>query len=99
MFFNIIFMFISCYACLFIYVMYSVFLYCFEYCFSFIYTPIIEQVYRPLPPGGNPTSVNKYHIIYIISRQSALEGGKVVNPMNRPSLPPKIFLVLISVRG
>jgi len=35
-----------------------------------------------------------------ISRQSAHEGGKVVNPTHRPPLPPQeIFLVLISVRG
>ena len=35
-----------------------------------------------------------------ISRQSAHEGGKVVSPTHRPSLPPQeIFLVLISVRG
>jgi hypothetical protein len=38
-----------------------------------------------------------------ISRQSELEGGKVVSPKHRPLLPPpplkKIFLVLISVRG
>jgi hypothetical protein len=35
-----------------------------------------------------------------ISRQSALEGGKVVSPTHRPPLPPQeIFPVLISVRG
>jgi len=34
------------------------------------------------------------------SRQSAREGGKVINPTYRPLLPPKqISLVLISVRG
>jgi len=33
-------------------------------------------------------------------QQSAHEGGKVVNPTHRPSLPPQeIFWVLISVRG
>jgi len=35
-----------------------------------------------------------------IALQSAHEGGKVVSPTHRPSLPPQeIFLVLISVRG
>jgi hypothetical protein len=34
-----------------------------------------------------------------ISRQSAHEGGKVVSPTHRPSLPQEIFLVLIYVRG
>jgi hypothetical protein len=35
-----------------------------------------------------------------ISRESAHEGGKFVNSMHRPPLPPQeIFLVLISVRG
>ena len=34
-----------------------------------------------------------------ISRQSAQEGGKVVSPTHRPSIPQEIFLVLISVRG
>ena len=34
-----------------------------------------------------------------ISRQSAYEGDKVVNPTHRPPLPQEIFLVLISVRG
>jgi hypothetical protein len=24
--------------------------------------PIFVQVYIPLPPGGNPTAVNKYHV-------------------------------------
>jgi len=24
--------------------------------------PLTVQVYRPLPPGGNPIAVNKYHI-------------------------------------
>ena len=43
---------------------------CFLYCLSFVYSwlvPIFVQVYWPLPPGGNPIAVNKYHIIsYII---------------------------------
>ena len=34
-----------------------------------------------------------------ISGQSAHEGGKVVTPKHRPSLPQEGFLVLISVRG
>jgi hypothetical protein len=50
------------------YNVYSVVLYCFVS--PFVYNclfPIFVQVYRPLPPGGNPTAVNKYHIIsYII---------------------------------
>ena len=32
----------------------------------FVYSclfPIFVQVYRPLPPGGNPVAVNKYHVI------------------------------------
>ena len=36
---------------------------------------------------------------YRISRHSAQEGGKVVSPTHRPSLPPGRILVLISVRG
>ena len=34
-----------------------------------------------------------------ISRHSAHEGSKVVNPKHRPPLPQEILLVLISVRG
>ena len=36
----------------------------------------------------------------IISRKSAHEGGKIVSPTHRQSLPPQeITLILLSVRG
>jgi hypothetical protein len=43
-------------------------------------------------------------IMFMISRQSAHEGGKVISPMRWPSLTPppapqKVILVLISVKG
>jgi hypothetical protein len=64
MFFKTIFMF---FMFLFrMYLVHSVYLYCFVYCFSFLYSflfPISVQVYRPLPKGGNPLAVNKYHTI------------------------------------
>jgi len=34
-----------------------------------------------------------------IFRQSENEGGKVVRPTHRPSLPQEISMVFISVRG
>jgi hypothetical protein len=37
--------------------------------FSLVYSCVFStcvQVYRPLPPGGNPMAVNKYHIIFHI---------------------------------
>ena len=34
-----------------------------------------------------------------ISRQSAHEGGKVVNPTHRPPLPPGDILVLVALRS
>ena len=45
------------------------FLYRFVYCFSFCAVCLLFflQVYRPLPPGGNPIIVNKYHICHIVS--------------------------------
>jgi len=44
---------------------------------------------RPLPLQGAE--------VPRISRKSAHVGGKDVNPTNRPSLPQKLSLVLISV--
>jgi hypothetical protein len=56
--------------CIFVfYFVYSVLLYCFVYYFSFsIYScpiHIFVQVYCPLPLGGDPTAVNKYHILHV----------------------------------
>jgi hypothetical protein len=48
------------------YIVYYVFLYCYVYYFSFVFNclfPIFVQVYRPLPPRGNPNALNKYYII------------------------------------
>jgi len=46
---------------------YSVFLYCF--CIFWVWFlllcclfPVFEQVYRPMPPSGNPIAANKYRI-------------------------------------
>jgi hypothetical protein len=35
--------------------------------------PIFVQVYRPLPPGGNPVAINKYHISINISQARGLK--------------------------
>jgi len=73
-FFNILFVlvFVLEFCCLFC--EFSVFvLFCVLFLILYCLFPIFVQVYRPLPPGGNPTEVNKYHIIshhtvsYIIS--------------------------------
>jgi hypothetical protein len=50
--------------------------------------------YRPGQALGVPGGLG-----FRISRQSAHEGGKVVSPTHRPSLPQEGFLVLISVTG
>ena len=47
---------------------YSVFLYCFVLlCVLFLLLcclfPIFVRVYRPLPTGGNPIAVKKYHVM------------------------------------
>jgi len=78
MFFNILFMFlfVLCVFCVFV-------LFC--VLFLLLYTAvsflILIQVYRLLPPGGNPVAVNKYRIIsyHIIQYQ-------------RNSLPPTVGL-------
>jgi hypothetical protein len=68
-----IFIFFLCFFlfCIFVfYFVYSVFLYYFVYYFSFsIYIcpfPILVQVYRLLPLGGNPIAVNKCIMSYYI---------------------------------
>jgi len=33
----------------------------------FVLSPISAQVYRPLPPDGNPITVNKYILSFIIN--------------------------------
>ena len=44
---------------------------CFCIVSPFVYSRLFHifvQVYRPLPPGGNPIAVNKYHIVsYILT--------------------------------
>jgi len=57
-----------------VWILFCIFVFC-VLCFSFVLCivspfahsclfPISAQVYRPLPPGGNPIAVNKYHIVY-----------------------------------
>jgi hypothetical protein len=60
---------LSCFVCLFFVVCILRFCIVSPFVYSSLFT-IFVQVYRPLPPGGNPIAVNKchisYHIIYII---------------------------------
>jgi hypothetical protein len=67
-FFNILFMFVFLFSILCIL--------CFCIVSPFVYScffPIFVQVYRPLPPIGNPFAVNKYHIVYLTRHPSTLE--------------------------
>jgi hypothetical protein len=67
MFFNILFMYV------FLFRMFSVvciLCFCIVLCIvsPFVYNclfPIFIQVYRPLPPAGNPAAVNTYIYVYI----------------------------------
>ena len=67
MFFNVLFMFVFNFVCSVIFVLFCVLflLLCMASPF-----PIFVQIYRLLPPGGNPMAVKKYiisyHIIYNI---------------------------------
>ena len=74
--------------------MFFVVYFCFLFCVFFVLVlfcvlflllcplfPTFIQVYWPLPPGGNPIAVNKYHIIYqkfLRSTVTALTKGDVV---------------------
>jgi hypothetical protein len=65
------------------------------YLLAYIKVKVKKSQYRPgqalRVPGGSGSQ---------ISRQSAHEGGKVVNPTHRPPLPhQEMLLVLISDRG
>ena len=59
---NILFIFVFGFVFLLYRIVYSVFmLFCVLFLILCCFFPILVQVYRPLPPGGNPTAVNKYH--------------------------------------
>jgi len=67
-FLNILFILVFCFLFLFSVLCVLCFLFtvlCIvsPYVYSYLF-PILIQVYPPLPPAGNPTAVNKYHIIY-----------------------------------
>ena len=49
--------------CLFFCFVYFVFCVLFILLYSAVPFLYFVQFYRPLPPGGNPTAVNKYHIV------------------------------------
>jgi len=61
MFYNILCMFVFLFFIFVFYFVYSLFLYRFSFVYSSLF-PICVQTFRPLPPGGNPTAVNEYHI-------------------------------------
>ena len=62
--FNILFVFVFLFCTFVFYFAYSVFLDYLCIVSPFVYScrfPSFVQVYRPLPPGGKPIAVNKYH--------------------------------------
>jgi hypothetical protein len=96
-FFNILFIFIFLFCMLVFYSVYSVFLYFLCIVSPFVYSclfPIFVQVYRTLSPGGNPTAVNKYHIISIThtetnaiySRRITVRYSRLISTRNLPCL-------------
>ena len=42
--------------------------------------PIFIQIYRPLPPGGNPVAVNKYHVSSYIFYIHATFSASLILP-------------------
>jgi len=88
--FNIICMFAFCFVFLF-----SILWYCIVLCIASpsvhsCLFPVFAQAYRPLPTGGNPTAVNKYHIVSChISYHSRPFGTYVKSKWSYTSaLPP-----------
>ena len=69
--FNILFMFVFLFCVFVFYIVYSVPFYFFLLLFLLSYIAVsflfFMQVYRPLPPCGNPNAVNKYLTSYIWS--------------------------------
>jgi hypothetical protein len=79
--------FCSCFLCLFSILCILCFCIVLYIISPFVYSylfPIFVQVYRPLPPGGNPIAVNKYHI----SIQHVVSGLITARHLN---LHKKIF--------
>jgi hypothetical protein len=70
---------------------------------TFFYVPVkltslINMVSSPIRSLDRPLGLQEVEAPRI-SRQSVHEGGKVVSPKHRATLPQEIPLVLISVRG
>jgi len=68
--FNILCIFVFLF-CFFLFSVLCILCFCSVLCIvsPFVYTcpfPIFVQVYRPLPPGGNPVAVNKYQVLSYI---------------------------------
>jgi len=72
--FNILFMFVFLFCVFVFYIVYSVPFYFFLLLFLLSYIAVsflfFMQVYRPLPPCGNPNAVNKYLTSYILIAQT-----------------------------
>jgi ATP-dependent Clp protease adapter protein ClpS len=77
MLFNIPFMFLFC----FVFSFSILCILCFYTVSSFVYSCLSPTfvVYRPLPPGGNPTAVNKYHISYSVHARGDAVCGLVTS--------------------
>jgi len=60
----LIFFYVCFFSVFVFYFVYSVFCVLFLLLYIAVSFLFFVQVYRPLPPGGNPTAVNKYRIIH-----------------------------------
>ena len=59
------------------------------FCIALCIVCTFVQVYRPLPPGGNPIPVNKYHIILLFLCPTTLivPNVKKIQGINLPGTP------------